>query len=277
MVQRSFDNVRAVRPVPKSLIERALWPGSEVNLSDATSRARIERLLSDANGVRGLVHRLALADIELQHRIAQHRSHFNPQQPRVPAGNPDGGQWTSTGGSGSGTRLAAADKPRLGPRALIAIAVELAKRAIEAYRSENGLWDLFGHKDGAVTVTTVDGRDIFGSNSSSPTYTSVDRAAAVRLRKILLEKYPDKFATSNIGRMPGDALFHAKTTVLLRSARQSGGILTGRTLTVFGDTVLCNNCKDLLPYIGLELGNPTVTFVDPDGSSRTMRDGSWMK
>jgi hypothetical protein len=30
-------------------------------------------------------------------------------------------------------------------------------------------------------------------------------------------------------------------------------------------------------YIGLELGNPTVTFVDPDGSSRTMRDGSWMK
>lgn len=178
----------------------------------------------------GLVHRLALADIELQHRIAQHRSHFNPQQPRVPAGNPDGGQWTSTGGSGSGTRLAAADKPRLGPRALIAIAVELAKRAIEAYRSENGLWDLFGHKDGAVTVTTVDGRDIFGSNSSSPTYTSVDRAAAVRLRKVLLEKYPDKFATNNIGRMPGDALFHAETTVLLRSARQSGGILTGRTL-----------------------------------------------
>lgn len=97
------------------------------------------------------------------------------------------------------------------------------------------------------------------------------------MRKILLEKYPDKFATSNIGRMPGDALFHAETTVLLRSARQSGGILTGRTLTVFGDTVLCNNCKDLLPYIGLELGNPTVTFVDPDGSSRTMRDGSWMK
>lgn len=38
-----------------------------------------------------------------------------------------------------------------------------------------------------------------------------------------------------------------------------------------------HNCKDLLPHIGLELGNPTVTFVDPDGSSRTMRDGSWMK
>ncbi len=29
------------------------------------------------------------------HRIALQHSHFNPNQPRVPAGNPDGGQWTS--------------------------------------------------------------------------------------------------------------------------------------------------------------------------------------
>lgn len=28
------------------------------------------------------------------------KSSFDPNQPRVPAGNPDGGQWTSTGGSG---------------------------------------------------------------------------------------------------------------------------------------------------------------------------------
>lgn len=27
---------------------------------------------------------------------------FNPNQPRVPAGNPDGGQWTDGGGSGGG-------------------------------------------------------------------------------------------------------------------------------------------------------------------------------
>lgn len=35
---------------------------------------------------------------------------YNPNQPRVPAGNPDGGQWS--GGGGARTRLAAADKPR---------------------------------------------------------------------------------------------------------------------------------------------------------------------
>jgi hypothetical protein len=39
---------------------------------------------------------------------------YNPDQPREPAGNPDGWEWTS-GGSGTRTRLAAADKPRLGP------------------------------------------------------------------------------------------------------------------------------------------------------------------
>ena len=27
---------------------------------------------------------------------------FNPNRPRVPAGNPDGGQWTGSGGGGGG-------------------------------------------------------------------------------------------------------------------------------------------------------------------------------
>ena len=76
--------------------------------------------------------------------------------------------------------------------------------------------------------------------------------------------------------MPSNALFHAETTVLLRAARRYGGTLAGRTLTVFGDTRMCNNCEDVLPYVGLELGNPTVTFVDPNGSTRTMHDGAWL-
>jgi hypothetical protein len=40
---------------------------------------------------------------------------FNPNQPRVPAGNPDGGQWTSTaGGGGSGTHVGVRDTVRRG-------------------------------------------------------------------------------------------------------------------------------------------------------------------
>lgn len=249
-------------------------PGLEGDASDAASRARTERLLLDAKSAATLRHKLVLIDITTHH-IAGHRSHFNPDQPRVPAGNPDGGQWTSAGG-GTGSRLVAADKPRLGPRSAIAILAEVAKRLIEAYRSENSLWDLFGHRKGVVAFTTIDGKDIFGSNSNSPTYTSDDEAAALRLRNVLVEKYPDTFPDDHLGRMPNDALFHAETTVLLRAARQNGGTLAGRTLTVHVDGQLCNNCEAVLPYVGLELGNPTVTFVDPNGSTKTMRDGAWL-
>ena len=247
--------------------------GSPGNGSAAMSPSRGERLLLDAQRARGLVHRLALIDAEAQHRLAQHRSHFNPNQPRVPAGNSDGGQWTRTGASRNGPQLAGADKPNLGRHPLLMI--ELARRVIDAYRSENGLWDLFGHRRGAVTFIDIDGKKIFGSNSKSPTYTSADRAAAEKLRASLVEKYPDVFARSHVGQMPNDALFHAETTVLLRAARQNGGTLAGQTLTVFSDSKLCNRCEDVLPYVGLELGNPTVTFIGPDRSIM-MRDGTWI-
>lgn len=47
----------------------------------------------------------AVAQLELR-RLLISRAHkqYNPNQPRVPAGNSDGGQWTRGGGSGSGPR-----------------------------------------------------------------------------------------------------------------------------------------------------------------------------
>src|SRR5262245_59489649 len=257
---------------PRSASESSRAQGSQADDTAAVPLSRSERLLLDAQGARGLVHRLALIDAEAQHRLAQHRSHFNPNQPRVPAGNPDGGQWTRTGASRIGPQLAGGGKPRLGPHILLAIAV---KRVIEAYRSESGLWDLFGHRSGVVTFIDINGKKVFGSNSTSPTYSSADRAAAEKLRVSLVEKYPDVFARSHLGHMPNDALFHAETTVLLRAARQNDGTLAGQTLTVFSDSKLCNRCEDVLPYVGLELGNPTVTFIGPDRSIM-MRDGTWI-
>src|SRR5215510_5953672 len=41
---------------------------------------------------------LSLVQADTYRRIAANHSHFNPNQPRVPAGHRDGGQWTSTGG-----------------------------------------------------------------------------------------------------------------------------------------------------------------------------------
>src|SRR5712691_8895817 len=48
---------------------------------------------------------LALVRWDALRRIASHRSHFNPNQPRVPAGNPNGGQWTSLGDSRNDARI----------------------------------------------------------------------------------------------------------------------------------------------------------------------------
>jgi hypothetical protein len=211
-----------------------------------------------------------MLDIEAQHRLAWHGSHFNRDQPRVPAGHPDGGQWTK-GGWGIGVQFAAADKPGAGGG--FAIALHLAMLLIEAFRSKNGLRDLFGHRVGTVAVTTIDGKDIFGSNSKSPTYTSADHAAAVRMRNILSQKYPEMINADNAGQMPSNALFHAEATSLLRAARANGGSLAGRTIEIFVDDEICNNCKLILPKVAAELGNPTVTVTDNVGQKLTMRDG----
>ena len=174
-------------------------------------------------------------------------------------------------------RLAAGDKPRLGPHAVAAIAAEVAKRAIAVFRKDKGLLDLFGGRIGTVTYTELNGENIFGSNSTSPTYTRNDRDAAVSLRETLLEKYPDIMNTEDIGRRPNDGLFHAETTALLRAARLNGGTLEEKTLEVHSDRPLCPSCLTVLPYVGLELGNPTVTFIDSIGLRQTIRNGKWVK
>jgi hypothetical protein len=252
-------------------IENPRQSGPVGNWSDEDSGARIGRLLQGARSAATLSHKLALLDIEAQHRLSWHQSHFNPNQPRVPAGHRDGGQWTRQGG-GAGIRLAARDKSIVG--ALLIAALHAAMLTIEAYRSKNGLRDLFDGKIGTVTWTRLDGKDIFGSNSKSPTYTNVDRAAAEAMRRTLLAKYPDVMKAKKIGQMPNDAVFHAETTILLRAARENGGTLAGRMLEIYSDREMCNNCEVVLPKVALELGNPAVTFIDKLGRRFTMRDGN---
>ena len=73
-----------------------------------------------------------------------------------------------------------------------------------------------------------------------------------------------------------DAVYHAETNVLLRAAREFGGTLAGRRLEVVVDKRMCPSCPDILPKVGLEIGNPTVTFIGPRGQVRTMQDGEWL-
>jgi len=58
------------------------------------------RMLREASALIGVAQR------ELRSlRVSVAWKRFNPNQPRVPAGNPDGGQWTSDGGSSGGARI----------------------------------------------------------------------------------------------------------------------------------------------------------------------------
>jgi hypothetical protein len=152
---------------------------------------------------------------------------------------------------------------------------------IDAYRREQGM-DLFGEpiwsrEQNTLATCQVDDLPLMGMNSDALTYTDRDRSAAEEMRDTLVASYPTILNRTNIGQVPNDALFHAETTCLLRAARANGGTLSGQTIEVHVDRPMCLSCRKVLPYIGLELGNPTVTFFGPDGSMRTMRDGAWIK
>jgi hypothetical protein len=149
---------------------------------------------------------------------------------------------------------------------------------IEAFRSENGFHDLFGHSENrAVAVTTVDGEMIFGSSGRSPTFTDADRRDAEQVRAILIGKYPDVMNTQNIGQFPNDALFHAEANVLMRAANRFGGSLSGRELEVHVDRPMCRSCEEVLPLLSRELGNPTVRIYDKTDRMLIFRDGSWVR
>jgi hypothetical protein len=91
-----------------------------------------------------------------------------------------------------------------------------------------------------------------------------------------VEKYPDFVNGDNLGEMPLNALTHAETTVLLRAARENGGMLAGQRLEVITDKVMCNFCREVLPSVGMELGDPTVTFIGPNLKPLTMKGGKWI-
>jgi hypothetical protein len=252
---------------------------------------RLSRLTPEQMRARGRAIQSRLHDWSVDELLRGHRNGeppdlgvrgppghgYDPNQPRVPAGHPDGGEWTNderwTDHPLIGARYAASrELPPIGPLRTL----QRALRIIEAFRSDNLLNDLFGRPRGTVSMIEIEGRPpIFGSNSRLPLYTSRDQAEADNLREILLKKYPQLVGGSNIGEAPMDGLYHAETNVLLRAAREHGGSLAGRTLEVVTDKAMCPSCPIILPKVGLELGNPTVTFIGPRGETRTMRDGKW--
>jgi hypothetical protein len=128
------------------------------------------------------------------------------------------------GTRGYDDRLAAWDKPSLGRTAMLGIMARAAEKVVQLYRSENLLLDLFGQRDGAVALTTIDDKNIFGSNSTSPTYADADRKAAKDLRDKLVAKYPDAMRADNVGYTPNNALFHARQMFCCEQPRRMAAL-----------------------------------------------------
>lgn len=116
----------------------------------------------------------------------------------------------------------------------------------------------------------------FAAADRRATYTTRDQRTAQIAVQELVAKYPRIMKRKNIGHKPNDALYHAEATMLLRAARANRGILCGRQFEVHTNRPMCRSCKTVLPKLGRELGNPTVTFVDPSGLRRTMHNGKWI-
>jgi hypothetical protein len=153
---------------------------------------------------------------------------------------------------------------------------------IGAYRVSNNAPDLFGRptwsgEQGVVAVSRVDNNVLFGVNSAGPGYRAADRTDAVAMRSTMIEKYPEIMQGQYVGQAPNDALFHAESTILFRAARNFGGSLANRSLDVAVDNEVCSaSCAKVLPKLGLELGNPVVTFTNRSGVKNTMWNGEWL-
>lgn len=81
--------------------------------------AEIRWMFRSANSQNALLkarYAFAVAQLELRRlRILRAREQYNPNQPRIPAGNSDSGQWTSGGDGGDGPR---SEYAQLRPRRL---------------------------------------------------------------------------------------------------------------------------------------------------------------
>ena len=141
--------------------------------------------------------------------------------------------------------------------------------------------DIFDHiatakSDGTVAFATIDGSPIFGVNSNALGYTVADETAAQTMRAKLIEKYPEVMNTENLGGFPNNALHHAEANTLLRAAASNGGSLADKTIDVTIDRPLCERCDAVLPYLGVELGNPIVRFTSKSGT-KIMYNRQWIK
>jgi hypothetical protein len=240
------DYSKASRQPSYSSSENAHPQGSERNLPEDLSMGRLQRMLLDAHNAAALRHKLALIDIEGEHRLALYRSHFNPNQPRVPAGHPDGGQWTSesAGAVGSG-RSDLGEQP---PSVWSAHFRADADSDTSMPEVQNASTDI-EFEDWPTGISTID-------DTTTALLEILNRTVATMS---WVGMNPQRFGTEvhlafatqvRLAKLPGIGFFDVETTFSLIPGARYGSKDSVRT-----DVVLRNDAGDIIAIYDVKTGN----------------------
>lgn len=110
------DAYRFAAPgTPEAKMPGYLHPSAEVARQEQAAADEAKaRALAEQDEFEREVLRLRhdFAKLKLEYELRRFRQKYSPDQPRVPAGNPDGGQWTSEGSGGNAARPSDSDRAR---------------------------------------------------------------------------------------------------------------------------------------------------------------------
>lgn len=218
------------------------------------------RELDAAQHIRHTIAGLQLELSLLRFELAL-KANFNPSQPRLPAGDPDGGQWTRVGGTGGAARRRNPPPSQTGsgrPGDAIG-SVPARSQAQDSDATAEG-WTVIGARtDGVVREETVvhrDGSAIRAEVSASPLTTGWD------------ERYtvigPDGTILTFQNRGHQQQVFDSNASLVAESRWQAGGATTEPTV----QPVFSN-----LAVAALELGF-TLFTGSRGGTRRTDRRSS---
>ena len=229
--------------------------------------ARATQLLNTGSDALARIHAVLLAFPEISPdgmaklaAVASLRK-YNPDEPRVPAGNPDGGQWTS-GGDGGGTPQTSAG----GASPLLGAAIgAIASDAITAAGS------LLGDIGAAATA----GLEALGGALSGP---------AAFLGFIFIPTNSVLTATGTLPGQPdidysldqdtGHLLLYRNGEVLFDGMPGSDGLYHGTDGSTFGRMVNGTMVLDPAVLPGIDASPDTAATSDADAGAQATRDTS---
>jgi hypothetical protein len=251
LVRRVADKYRCLHPKEAAAIQQALFgPGDDPDRLFILSRG-IARSLNAGNLALAQIYglRIPLPDLDAARlrRLATAapfiKANFNPDEPRIPAGEPGGGEWTD-GGTGASGDDASPDSPLLQPQSTgssIAIAGTATSVGVEAAAS------IFG----SLGRTALAGLGELAAGMSGPT---------AFLGTLFLPTNSSLVSAAEVpGRPDLDYVYDADTGVLEIYRRDASGDQLAITGRVSPDG-LFRDADGLI--IGRALGSTAV--VDPD-------------